>query len=340
MRSLPLVDLDLNIGNEFLHGCGRDSCWLYSSFPSLKTLRLQFYKLHGHAQDTAAWILHTFLKSSPAIHTLTLSILEVRGFGVNTLGPVQNLLELAITGKNELPQGVLVLRKIDIAGAGYTMTPALASAVNGQTLRELFFSATDAGSLTLENEGFWLALTKRVPSPVTLTALRCPRLTPALIDFLRSFSGLERLEFDAKFYPAIPSHSRPNAISMQAVRDAEIQVLDMFFDEVLPVHRNSLRHLALCGYIVDGEVWEMLAEYLDRICECSALRELHIPIRYPGPDLVCFPLSSPIPYDSTYTWYLNVLVQDYESFTPDALSSNFASRSLPLVRHRRDTLPP
>lgn len=290
LLGFPLVELDLSIRNDFLQGMEADSYWFYSGFPCLNTICLRFYDLQARSQDTASRILYTFLKSSPRVQTLSLFVHERFGDWGPTGRSVQSLLELAITGKNRLPRGAPRLRKITIKGTGYTTTPELASALNTPALKELFLIAENPLFLSMANEGFWLALAKRSSDPVKLTTLRCPRLTPGLIDFLRSFSGLERLEFDTTFQAEVPSNPRPFAL--QEARETRRELPDAFFDEALPSHKTSLKYLSFCGNVETGELWEVQPEYLERICQCSSLREVRIPIRYPGPDLVCFALIS------------------------------------------------
>ena len=289
LLDFPLVYLDLTINDAFLQMGGADSHWFHSSFPSLNTLRLHFEQLDPRSHAAAARILHTFLKSSPAIHTLTLSTRPKNSSRETSPKPAESLLELATTGKNQLPRGAPALRTITIKENDYTITPTLALALNTLALKELFFRALFPSYLTPVSEKFWLTLAKRIPAPLTLTALGCPRLTPGVIDFLCSFSGLESLDFDMKFYPSISSDSGPDIRLLKEPSEDGLKLIDTFFNEVLPAHGTSLKVLELCGYLVSSlPPWHLTTEHLERIRECSSLQKLRVPIQYPGPDLVCF----------------------------------------------------
>ena len=125
-------------------------------------------------------MLHIFLRSCPELHTLALQA-DSAGF----------LLQMALTGENKLDCGALRLRTLELVDwRKYCITPKLASVLNTLELKRLVLSSMDEDFLTTRTEMFWSTLS---PDAIKLTELKCHRLTPALIHFLCSFSGLERL---------------------------------------------------------------------------------------------------------------------------------------------------
>ena len=158
-----------------------------------------------------------------------------------------------------------------------------------QALKHLRLSAVNHDFLTPADEQFWSELARRGPNALNLTELSCPRLTPALVRFLCSFSGLEKLEFYPRFYPMIPSNLIWSDGVVQRDKDAELKLLDAFFNEALSAHKASLTYLALWEDNNMGDLWYVTPEYLERVIRCTSLRALDIPIQYPGDDLVCAP---------------------------------------------------
>jgi len=117
LTGFPPVELDLRISSIFLRSSGADSDPFFSSISSLKTLRLRFYDFHHDTTGAATRVLHTFLKSCPELHTLSLTTNEdVPLLGRST--PAVNLLPMAFTGENKLDFGAPPLRTVELTGSG------------------------------------------------------------------------------------------------------------------------------------------------------------------------------------------------------------------------------
>ena len=201
---------------------------------------------------------------------------------------VRSLLALALQSDDKLRPCVPCLRTVELSGLCVDLTPELSKALDTRRLHTLILPAVNREPdflITLEE--FWLALTKRGPEAIGLTELRCSRPTPALIQFLSSFSGLETLVFAGNFYPVIPSASAPNSHGVRADRNAELELLGAIFNKVLCAHKHSLKSLVFYRGDTSDEFSCITPEYLEKIAQCTSLSMLHVPIRCPGDDLVC-----------------------------------------------------
>ena len=271
LMGFPLVELSVTIDYRFFLRPRSESQTFCSSMPSLRILRLQFSDLYVTRIHTAARVLHTFLKSCRELQTL---VLDADRAAI--------LLQKSLTGKNRIDGGAPPLRTLELSDGRYGITPELALALNTREMRKLVLSGTDQDSVTTSTEMFWYFLR---PDAIRLTELRCHRLTPALVHFLCSFSGLEKLEFDGKFYPGIPSSSEQGDRPVQRDVDLETRLLDAFFKKVLLTHKATLKYLAFCPDIAPEQAWVKLG-YLRKTIQSTSLNVLHIPIWDPVKDVV------------------------------------------------------
>jgi len=293
LPGLSLVELDIRIGKSFLQANRHATRQFYSSFPSLRTLRLRFYEYDAQSQQNAAKVVHTFLKTCRDLETLLLMTTSVWGAWKGKNGPTASLLELATMGVNSLDSGGPPLTTIDLVDSNHRLTPTLARLLRTWPLKTLSFSAFERTPPTEVTERFWSTLAGEGHSrnPIRLKRLRCPCLTPGLIHFLTSFTGLERLEFERQFYPSLVSDNPSQLSRGQTLNStpeaklAELQLLKAFFNGGLKAHANSLTHLSFCGDDIHDEPWNV-TDYLEKICQCRALKTLHIHVHFPVDDLV------------------------------------------------------
>ncbi|KAK0197515.1 hypothetical protein F5146DRAFT_49814 [Armillaria mellea] len=92
---------------------------------------------------------------------------------------------------------------------------------------------------------------------VHLTELCVCAMSGALLDYLGSYEGLERLKF----------HTNND--------DAHAE---QFYHEVLPKHSNTIEELWVHPKWRAGPVWGLDTHVLDRLRRCRRLTELHIPV--------------------------------------------------------------
>ena len=200
---------------------------------------------------------------------------------------MRSILERALLWENRLDSGGPHLQTLKFSEFRPNLTPELASALDMRALKTLGILGTYHPCLTTTNEEFWSALTNKSLGAVNLTELTCSLLSPALIHFLRSFSGLEKLVISSHYYSMMSSDSVSSSHPVGRDRDAERAVLNSFFNMALQAHRASLRTfvLYLNDYRDDSSC--ITQEYLENIIQCTSLQVLQVPVRYPGDDLVC-----------------------------------------------------
>ena len=254
LAGLNLVELKLTMWAQFVEPTTKELWAFYrTGFPSLRTLRLYFrgFPPNTPSRADAAKMVHAFLCACPALDTLFLMTEDRDETGLLPL-PTHTLFELSTTGENQLNSGPPALTTLTLKDTKYCLTPGLASCFNIQSLRELHLEAREDSLLTTITEGFWATLANMDPNSVQLERLRCPRLSPRLIEFLSSFSGLRWLKFNTYFCPFSPSKTpglyfntrqQTAALEVHDLSADELDLLDAFFHKVIPKHSTSLEYL-------------------------------------------------------------------------------------------------
>ena len=291
-----LVELTLLMKTDSFPATTNEAFKFYSSFPSLRTLHLNFFYFPPgtSARADAAKVVHTFLCACPTLNTLVLKTGDIDQDARLHPAPEVNLFELATTGENAMNSGPPSLTAITLESSKFCLTPGLASCINFRALRALYLDAWDLNLPTPITERFWEALAKMGPSGVQLERLRCQTLSPRLVEFLSGFTGLRMLDFDMNFCPVLPSReSVPGRRSAAAYHPHdltadELELVNAFFNDVLPKHSSTLEHLIFGKVYQDDERWSMTQEYLRQISRCTALKHLQFHVRVPIDDLVRF----------------------------------------------------
>ena len=331
LLGLNLVELKLNIDSSYFSATTEEAMEFYSSFPSLRTLHLCFSDIppDGPARGNASKVVHAFLDACPALNSLLLVSDDL----AHPM-PAVSLFELSTTGENQLKSGPPPLTAITLKYTKLCLTPGLASCFNIQALRELYLEASENSIPTAMTEGFWAALANMGSNTVHIERLQCPRLTPCLIKFLYSLTGLRWLKFSRNFCPFSPlknpdtdidTRRKPAAFDPHDLSADELRLVDAFFNRVIPKHNASLEYLVFGEEYGDDERWSMTPDYLRQISRCMSLRTLQFHVRTPVDDLVGCLLRSNM--SSRLTAIFNVSGDDARNTDSNAFPGNAGSHS-------------
>jgi len=182
------------------------------------------------------------------------------------------------------------LRSLTIEGSTFTVNKGLASHVDLKSLERLVLWHDYILRNPLVEDDFWpwfKVTACTAPGGLKLKHLTSSRLSPGLMEFLLSYRALEELCFSSGFYPVrVPDFdletAGPDSTGSENESTSTDQPLvDKFFKTVLPIHKDRLRSLALCGELPELEPWKLKKEHLDSVMECQGLTSLHIPFCQP-----------------------------------------------------------
>ena len=297
LHGLNLVELDLGIKADSFHTTTKEAYAFYASLPPCTpSASTSGISPRRPLLDPMPQKLFTHSSLRAPLSILSSWRPRIR-MDRDQRTPAVSLLELSTTGENHWISGPPSLMTITLESTRHCLTPGLASSLNFRALRTLYLKSSHASLPTTITERFWAALAKMGPAGVQLECLRCPRLSPRLVEFLSSFTGLRSLDFDLGFCPVSPSKTLSTSAFMRHKEAAyephdltedELTLVDAFFNHVLQKHRITLEHLVFGRSYGDDERWSMTPEYLQQISRCTMLRHLQFHVRSPVDDLVRF----------------------------------------------------
>jgi len=293
-----VVHLSLGLSHVSIWATPQAAIQILRPFTRLRSVQLQNYS--GVPSSFLPAAIHNLFQFSPDLEQVGIWTLPgpCRSFE-DPNAPASSLFN---RNKTDCP---VRLRSLRIDGARYIVDGALASHLDLQCLQQLAFPYPATLDDHMVDEDFWLVLGEaaRNGRGFGLKQLYPPPVSVGLVRFLSSFSTLEELRFASGFYPH-PSFfcgEDPEPGFPEYVRDfttAERRVVGEFFKTALPMHKDNLKFLALCGVRALGEAWDLDQEYLESVFQCRKLVHLHMPVCYPVDYLVsggrglisiCFP---------------------------------------------------
>jgi len=283
VSDLPVVHLYLKLDGIFFRDSPQQLIQTFGTFTALRRLELELIDIEFIAANLSASIC-TCLQGSPqleelVVHTHNSSYMEL--YPVLFIAPASSLFS------GNAPYRPARLRNLSIEGPTYTVDKALSSHLDLKALQRFALPAHAMDGTPMVEEEFWFmfAKTAHTPGGLELKHLTPSQLSPGLVKFLLSFGTLEELHFSSGFCPHPLSPAGQTDLGAMASElggaITEHHLMDVFFNAVLPAHKDNLRSLALCGDGARDEMWTLSKEYLASISGCQGLTSLHIPLSYP-----------------------------------------------------------